>query len=128
MKEFNRQEIFNTVAEHLLTQGRQAKKADNSSCVYRSTNGDKCAIGCLIPDDRYSPKLENNTALTLHTRIYTNGLSYLEQALGYSINAKDAIFLRDLQRIHDQTVPANWIQKLKEFAVENNLTQPLCLL
>lgn len=55
------QEIFDTVARHLLKQGRPASKRDGA-CFYRTDDGLKCAAGVLIPDEDYSPWMENQPA------------------------------------------------------------------
>jgi hypothetical protein len=51
------QEIFDTVARHLIAQGRQAKD-EGGNCVYRAEDGSKCAVGCLITDEEYVPSME----------------------------------------------------------------------
>jgi hypothetical protein len=58
------QEIFNTVAMHLLVQGRKAV-GKNGKCVYRSPNGDRCAVGVLISDEEYLKKMEGKTVVKL---------------------------------------------------------------
>ena len=53
------QEVFDQIVTHLLTQNKQSKyyKDLRTFCAYRS--GDlKCAAGCLIDDDEYSPEME----------------------------------------------------------------------
>jgi len=50
------QEIFDTVATHLFTQGERA--TDNYTCVYRTPEGLKCAVGCLIPNKLYRVSME----------------------------------------------------------------------
>jgi hypothetical protein len=50
------QDIFDTVALHLITQGRRA--IDGHHCRYRAANGDRCAIGALISDEAYNPAME----------------------------------------------------------------------
>ena len=63
------QEIFDTVARHLFTQGERAgivldDDADDDSgrgffsCRYRAPGGAKCAVGVLIPDEAYSFNME----------------------------------------------------------------------
>jgi len=55
------QEIFDKVINHLLQQGGPALNYnydDDHKCRYRSNNGLKCAVGCLIPDDQYDPLME----------------------------------------------------------------------
>jgi len=52
----NRQRIFNRVCKHLMKQGRRASQ--NDACRLRADNGDRCAIGCLIPNSVYHSELE----------------------------------------------------------------------
>jgi hypothetical protein len=65
----NRQDIFNTVAEHLFAQGERAMRFEypehEGSCVYRGKgsvskiDGCKCAVGALIPDEIYVPLMDD---------------------------------------------------------------------
>lgn len=51
----SKQEVFNQVCTHLLTQA--AKSGDYDECKYR--DGElKCAAGCLIGDDEYRKEWE----------------------------------------------------------------------
>lgn len=50
------QEIFDTVVRHLAKQGKPARRG--ASCVYRAPDGGKCAVGVLIPDYMYDPKMD----------------------------------------------------------------------
>lgn len=52
-----KQEIYDTVCAHLAQQKRRA--FENGSCRYRTSDGLKCAIGCLIPDDLYDPRMDD---------------------------------------------------------------------
>ncbi|OYU33258.1 hypothetical protein [Novosphingobium sp. PASSN1] len=54
------QEIFDTCLAHLRAQGRRSVHPDLGICAYRGADNLKCAIGILIPDDKYHPGLENN--------------------------------------------------------------------
>jgi hypothetical protein len=62
------QEIFDTVARHLFTQGQRAgilrddddSHGDDFSCRYRAPGGATCAVGKLLPDDAYDPGMEGN--------------------------------------------------------------------
>lgn len=51
------QEIFDTCLTHLRAQGQRALN-DRGTCQYRADDGLKCAIGALIPDDKYNPNFE----------------------------------------------------------------------
>lgn len=44
------QEIFDTVAKHLATQGRRAFSEAKGACMYSMPDGRKCAVGCLLPE------------------------------------------------------------------------------
>lgn len=103
------QEMFNKVAAHLLSQGKRAID-EHHRCRYRGANGTKCAIGCLITDDRYSPGIEASGAQDIHVR----------EAAGYGI---ELIGLAcDLQKIHDNASPANWRTTLENLATLYGLT------
>lgn len=91
----NAQEIFDTVVTHLRTQGRRAF-SDKTGCSYRAEGGLKCAVGCLIPDDAYSYKMEGYMAHELLDK-YGDQLSQLR---GHGE------LLRSLQRTHDDS--NNW--------------------
>lgn len=62
----NQQEIFDKVATHLITQGKQSLcywrqtewSQPDLGCAYRGDDGTMCAAGCLIPDDEYSRAFE----------------------------------------------------------------------
>lgn len=55
------QEVFDEVIEHLFKQGKQAIDA-LGTCQYRAPDGSKCAVGALIPDDKYTASLEGALA------------------------------------------------------------------
>lgn len=89
----NRQEVFDKVLNHLLKQGRKSVDSDGR-CLYRAPNGDKCAIGCLIPDELYTPELEGNGA----------NMPIIEDVLHKiypDVTDEDVLFLLDLQDLHD---------------------------
>lgn len=60
------QEIFNTVVAGLASQGFERSLCSASeltcfSCALRGEGGKKCAVGWLIPDEKYFPGMENET-------------------------------------------------------------------
>ncbi len=68
------QEVFDTVANHLRKQGQWARVANplpsawrNQSeiCAYRTPEGLRCAVGCLIEDEDYDPTMEGKTVDSL---------------------------------------------------------------
>jgi hypothetical protein len=48
------QEVFDKVAVYLLNQPERCEDFDEK-CLYRGPNGNKCAVGFLIPDELYQP-------------------------------------------------------------------------
>jgi len=77
------QEIFDTVVRHLHTQGKMACDHD-LGCRYRTDDGLRCAVGCLIKDDEYDPAMEGKDIDTL---LYDNHLPHLfpHEELLYSL-------------------------------------------
>ena len=51
------QELFNEVVSHLRKQKKQSL-SQHGYCMYRGEDGLKCAIGHLIPDERYHNDME----------------------------------------------------------------------
>ena len=71
----NAQEIFDTVAKHLAKQGHQAR--NGATCSYRTPNGDKCAVGCLIIDEEYSPEMDTPLRADNGTHLIGTGVESL---------------------------------------------------
>lgn len=88
------QEIFNKVVAHLLKQGRPAR--EENRCRYRTTDGLSCAVGCLIPDELYSPSFEGKSARKVIRELYARGRAdwYEHRDL-----------LNELQWAHDENCP-----------------------
>lgn len=118
-----KQEIFDKVRAHLLAQG--AKSQDGAGeCRYRAKDGLKCALGCLITDDAYDPKIEGDAPVVEAER--TNArekrlISVLERS-GIPTDDDAIDFLRALQGIHDDSEPYQWPAKLTLLAVDQGLS------
>lgn len=60
------QEAFNLAVRGMKAQGWRKAAAGGDwvggACKYRTTGGLKCAIGHIIPDDRYVPGMEGDAA------------------------------------------------------------------
>jgi hypothetical protein len=94
-----RQEIFNKAWFHFVTKRRSFAINQNAQCVYRTKNGAKCAIGCLIPDNLYSPKMDEApdiTASVIHNVYVQKALKKI--GIRYKGNEK---FLTAIQWAHD---------------------------
>lgn len=82
------QEIFDTVATHLLTQNRMSH--NGITCLYRGPNGTKCAAGVLIPEKDYSISMEMREIAAIARRFPLP--AFIRQNLS---------LISALQRIHD---------------------------
>lgn len=102
------QELFDTVATHLLTQKKRA--TNTHGCAYRGENGLKCAVGCLIPDSKYDPELEGSCA-SARAVAKAAGLRGEQQRL----------LAEKLQAVHDDDHPSTWHGALHRVAAEFNL-------
>lgn len=105
-----RQELFTTIANHLLTQNARSMVPSKhhtgaSTCLYRSPDGLKCAAGAAIPDDVYDPSMEQIGIRTLIQ--HRSELRYLEE---------HGPMLQDLQNMHDREQPRFWPQSLGRIA------------
>ena len=93
----NSQEIFDTVAKHLFTQGHQSKRAGRTTCAYRGEGSDMCAIGCMIPENMYDHKMEGKSVASIMMNYPEVGLLFANASL---------TMLKDLQTLHDNNY--NW--------------------
>lgn len=117
-----KQETFDTVARGLIAQGQKSIVPRTKTCRYRCNLIDgtvlKCAVGMLIPDDRYDPSIE------------TKGIrSLLAEGEIWSLNDHDVVLLTDLQMAHDgveevygRTFSQGITQALRTVATEHGLS------
>ena len=92
----DRQWAFDTALAGLREQGRQSLDEDGAACAYRGVGGIKCAIGFLIPDERYDTVFDEEI-------LPADTPDVAEAVCGNrEFSDKDLEFLSDLQRsIHD---------------------------
>lgn len=116
-----RQETFDRVAKHLLTQNYKCEEiADDSSsaCLYRDGKGGMCAAGCLIPDDKYDPKMEYEAVVQFDG----DDNSLLGMAAKVILEeGHDIALVGQLQSIHDNQSVADWRYHLRELANKEGL-------
>lgn len=126
----NRQEVFGRSITAIVAQGHPAiaKKPGGDGCVYRAPNGDKCAIGHLIPDDVYQPAMDSNPKGTNITAVLRD-FPAVSNALGVNSD-DDGYFLHSLQSLHDNSASelSDWgtqlLTRTKSFAKKYKLTYP----
>ncbi len=107
------QEVFDKVAAHLLTQGARSTSArwpyKGGVCAYRGEGGLKCAIGCLIAEEDYSPTIEG---LGVHSRRVFTAAKLHESQISLAST---------LQTIHDTHSPTEWPRLLENAAATYQL-------
>lgn len=112
------QEIFDTVVAHLRKQGVRSSDICHNAvaireiCKYRSADGFRCAIGCLISDEKYDPGMEEKGVRAL-LRCYTYAFPQ-----GCTENVS---LLVSLQAIHDVESVDRWESAFKSLAVNRLL-------
>ena len=115
-----KQEIFDTVVTHLRKQAVRSMRGPD--CVYRSPDGLKCAVGCLIPDSEYKSNWEGYTVLSISEAPENKDFqSYLKSKVGLD-NMK---LLQALQRAHDNESFApghTWEDRFERIAEDFELT------
>ncbi len=98
------QQIFDRVATHLLKQNQKSLSA-KGTCAYRGVGGLMCAVGCLIPIDRYVPRMEGRTV---------HSIFCLDP--GFTTDEEGRQLLLDLQILHDESPVRHWRDRLSQVA------------
>lgn len=93
LAESTTEEVFEYIRNHLLTQNSRSADIDGT-CVYKNEQGLKCAAGCLIPDEKYHPKIEGTKWCKLV------GIGYVPKA--------HVKLIQEMQYIHDDNDPITW--------------------
>jgi hypothetical protein len=105
------QSVYNQVRRHLLTQNARASQNGSVSCHYRTKTGLKCAVGCLIPDEDYTPALEGRSVQSAEVRA----------VLGIPKYSPYTEMLADLQFVHDVKPIEEWDAALQRVARQHDL-------
>jgi len=121
------QEIFDTVARTLLAQ--EARSSTDGLCMYRGSNGAKCAVGHLIPDEVYRPEMDMDPSGQSGTGVRELLKKYGDVLPSYFAEHVD--LLMDLQEAHDGHVwsPSRKYmrQRLAEVAHRHDLNPDVAL-
>lgn len=102
----DKQQAFDAVVECLADQGGPSLDRFGA-CMYRSEGGRRCAVGCLIPDDRYDPYWEGKRV---------HNVPALLDLLKGEVGADSLDLMSALQSAHDGAryrkgvdgAPASW--------------------
>lgn len=103
LHEVSEQDVFDTIAEHLLRQGKRSLGRVRSTCQYHNADGLKCAAGCLVPDDVYDFTWE--------------GMTWNELVATGEVVDRYADIIQQLQYVHDSEEGEQyWPNKLRIIA------------
>jgi hypothetical protein len=103
LNEATAQQVFDQVVDHLRKQGVQSKNHTTGFCLYRY-GALKCAAGCLIADDEYTPMMDGGDGGTW---------SFLTIAIkGFPTAHVELI--QALQRLHDSVNPEYWEEAFRD--------------
>jgi hypothetical protein len=105
-------DVFDKVVEHMLKQNQRAVDKDNR-CMYKTEDGLKCAVGCLINDTNYSTTLEHQSIRSIEAALKLSGVPVE--------SSRVLRLLEDLQEVHDHTDPNMWYFALKGVAQQHDL-------
>jgi hypothetical protein len=103
INQWTKEKIINHIEKNFVGKSYE----NEETCLYRSDDGRKCALGLFIPDKRYSSKMEHQCARTVITDYKLERFMPLET---------DA--MRQLQMVHDESNEnktkeqmINWIKR-----------------
>lgn len=105
------QEAFDTIVKGLASQGFQRSMV-GAGCRFRDRQGRKCAVGWVIPDEKYYPGLEGTAIHSLRLR-------------GLVPMSVDGALLQRAMSCHDGgTTPASMMEALVDCADRFQLKLP----
>lgn len=111
---YTNQTAFDKAAPALIRQRQFSRKEyrGDDVCLYRSPDGCKCAIGHLIPDEKYNPAMECKPIASIFSKMDLKEL----------FENCDLEFLKDLQLAHDGALnPSEFESRLLEAAKNHGL-------
>lgn len=117
------QELFNQAVRVIINQGDPSINRESGQCVYRNSNGRKCVAGHFIPDEKYSPDMEEQAIFWRFDDGHEFNLTF--EGIFEDLNVK---MLGELQHIHDscdhdsdQKFMSEWISQMTEFGKIHSL-------
>lgn len=125
------QQIFDKIVMHLREQRLPARGKGDYACSYRTRDGLKCAIGCLIPDEKYDPDIERagppkpSWKITSERDEASRRLHEILRSEGVDLDNDTVLNLcLTMQKIHDRYITADWEPLFARTAEKYGLTYP----
>ena len=95
------QQLFDYISAFLIKQGKPSvDRSVAAGCAYRGNGGTMCAVGCIIPDNFYNPKMEGAIVPDLVRAQFNYWKPGCEEFL--SCFSKFETLLDSLQESHDR--------------------------
>jgi hypothetical protein len=110
----NKQEVFDTVVNHLRQQRCKAVSSEGSRCAYRGDGRTKCAVGAVIPDDEYGEWMEGQGVVNV---LEDPRAAALRERLTGNVE-----MLTQLQAVHDFHMIEEWERDFQNIASWHGLT------
>ena len=116
----SKQDAYDAIVEYFSQPGSQfGMAADKKVCRYRTEAGQKCAVGCLIPDELYDPEWEGSRVWMVYYR--------MRAAVVFGDVHDMGAFLEECQDCHDSAAMEcrtmdDFLRDLKGVAEEHGLT------
>ena len=101
---YSKQETFNRVATHLLTQSKKCLDPVSRGCLYRDGKGACCAAGCLLTDRTYDEDFEGQSIEEIIEDVRTDWFGHNAKLVGA------------LQDLHDRWSVRTWKDHLYNLA------------
>jgi len=107
-----RRQIFDKIKAHLLKQNARAMSGPD--CRYRGAGGLSCAVGCIISDEHYKPRIEGRS---VKKKDVLEAVRKSNKGLHID-NVTTRAMLQELQNIHDVVKVDHWPTRLDEMERE----------
>lgn len=98
------QEVFDIIVKGLRKQGKPSLSETEGMCLYRGPSNSKCAVGLLIKDSEYTPKMEGKSLYSI-----MNSYSSLDRF------RPNESLLEAMQKLHDTSAINNslWLEHME---------------
>lgn len=128
----SQQDIFTSIVTQTLRQGARSLRADKTGksmpvCAYRGAEGRKCAVGGVLPDEVYSPDMDQ-AAGTIADVLEQLTVRYGAEAEIVKEITRDLDLLTRCQHVHDDVLPEDWYNEFARIARDFDLMMPLGVL
>lgn len=97
------QQVFDYATARMLRQGEKSVESDGA-CIYNGPGGLRCAVGCLISDERYHQNPDYMESVAYNNFLESVGIDLL----GCGSEDGTERVLEELQEVHDSNSPEAW--------------------